>query len=123
MPSRDARRATPQALGMHLLALFLNGLVAHSAGLCIGAWVSDMRRAMTLQTVFMLTMMMAGGYYAQGGVLDARRRACIAFLDARRGNTQQVTLVPVWLSWLQRLSFTRYTYSALASAEYRGASY
>ena len=87
----------PVALGWHLLTLFLNALCAHSAGLCIGAWVMNLKRATTLQTVFMLATMMCGGFYVRG--------------------------VPTWLEWFGDLSFTRYAYGALLKVEYRGTSY
>ena len=70
---------------------------AHSAGLCIGAWIMNLKRATTLQTVFMLATMMCGGFYVRG--------------------------VPTWLKWFGDLSFTRYAYGALLKVEYKGAHY
>ncbi|CAH0364424.1 unnamed protein product [Pelagomonas calceolata] len=87
----------PSEVGWHLLTLFLNSLCAHSAGLCIGAWIMNLKRATTLQTVFMLATMMCGGFYVRG--------------------------VPVWLKWFGDLSFTRYAYGALLKIEYKGAHY
>jgi len=87
----------PSEVGWHLLTLFLNSLCAHSAGLCIGAWIMNLKRATTLQTVFMLATMMCGGFYVRG--------------------------VPTWLKWFGDLSFTRYAYGALLKIEYRGAHY
>jgi len=87
----------PSDVGWHLLTLFLNSLCAHSAGLCIGAWIMNLKRATTLQTVFMLATMMCGGFYVRG--------------------------VPTWLKWFGDLSFTRYAYGALLKIEYRGAHY
>jgi len=87
----------PSGFGWHVLVLFLNSLAAHSAGLCIGAWVRNMKRAMTLQTVYMLTTMICGGFY--------------------------VTRIPTWLEWVGDLSFIRYAYSALIKIEYAGAHY
>jgi ABC-type multidrug transport system ATPase subunit len=87
----------PSEVGWHLLTLFLNSLCAHSAGLCIGAWIMNLKRATTLQTVFMLATMMCGGFYVRG--------------------------VPTWLKWFGDLSFTRYAYGALLKIEYKGAHY
>jgi len=87
----------PSEVGWHLLTLFLNSLCAHSAGLCIGAWIMNLKRATTLQTVFMLATMMCGGFYVRG--------------------------VPTWLKWFGDLSFTRYAYGALLKVEYKGAHY
>ena len=57
----------------------------------------NLKRATTLQTVFMLATMMCGGFYVRG--------------------------VPPWLKWFGDLSFTRYAYGALLKIEYRGAHY
>lgn len=87
----------PAKLPWHCLVLFCNGLAAQSAGLAIGAWISDLKRAATFETVFMLTTMMCGGFY--------------------------VANVPAWLEWLGYLSFTKYSFAAMLKIEFRGASY
>ncbi|KAH8047251.1 ATPase [Aureococcus anophagefferens] len=87
----------PAKLPWHCLVLFCNGLAAQSAGLAIGAWIADLKRAATFETVFMLTTMMCGGFY--------------------------VANVPAWLDWLGYLSFTKYSFSAMLKVEFRGASY
>ena len=87
----------PAKLPWHCLVLFCNGLAAQSAGLAIGAWISDLKRAATFETVFMLTTMMCGGFY--------------------------VANVPAWLDWLGYLSFTKYSFAAMLKIEFRGASY
>ncbi|KAK7242021.1 ABC transporter [Aureococcus anophagefferens] len=82
----------PAKLPWHCLVLFCNGLAAQSAGLAIGAWIADLKRAATFETVFMLTTMMCGGFY--------------------------VANVPAWLDWLGYLSFTKYSFSAMLKIEF-----
>ena len=87
----------PAMLPKHCLVLFMNGLAAQSSGLAIGAWVPDLKRAATFETVFMLTTMMAGGFY--------------------------VSNIPAWLEWIGMFSYTKYSYGALAKTEFRGTTY
>ena len=87
----------PAMLPKHCLVLFMNGLAAQSSGLAIGAWVPDLKRAATFETVFMLTTMMAAGFY--------------------------VSNIPAWLEWIGMLSYTKYSYGALAKTEFRGTTY
>ena len=87
----------PAQVGAHCLVLFCNGLAAQSAGLALGAWFADLKRASTALTVFMLATMLAGGYY--------------------------VSRVPAWLAWVRPLSFITYSFRALVALELRGASY
>lgn len=87
----------PDAFGWHLLVLFANGVAAQSAGLALGAWVTDLKRASTALTVFMLATMLAGGFY--------------------------VSKVPPWLAWIEPLSFVTYSFRALVALELHGASY
>lgn len=68
----------PTGLPGHLLVHLLNGLVAHSAGLCIGAWFFDIKRAATVQTIGMLVSMMLGGFYVS---LNVQQPLCFFFAE------------------------------------------
>ncbi|KAM7279320.1 hypothetical protein ACFE04_006454 [Oxalis oulophora] len=75
-----------------LLVLLLNVLVSQGLGLALGALVMDLKSATVLGSVIMLTFLLAGGYY--------------------------VTHVPVFISWIQYISISNYTYKLLIGAQY-----
>lgn len=87
----------PSQFGIHWLAMLVNGLVAHSAGLLLSASFRNLKKAATMLTITMLISMVAGGYY--------------------------VSHVPVFLRWLQSISFLKYSYAILMKLEYKGARY
>ncbi|KAJ8600035.1 hypothetical protein CTAYLR_001898 [Chrysophaeum taylorii] len=82
----------PKVYGGHFAAHLMNGLVAHSSGLCIGAWIHNLKRAAGTQSIFMLCTMLLGGFYVQG--------------------------VPTYLRWLNSFSFTSYAYRAMMKLEF-----
>jgi hypothetical protein len=49
----------------NLLAMLLTLLVAQSCGLLLGATMSSMRTSLAVATIFMLCVMLVGGFYVQ----------------------------------------------------------
>lgn len=89
----------PAGLPGHLLVHLLNGLVAHSAGLCIGAWFFDIKRAAAVQTIGMLVSMMLGGFYVSFTCTNQSGSRLIfgAYRSmARRPGLNLPTRCPLW---------------------------
>ncbi|KAJ1449003.1 P-loop containing nucleoside triphosphate hydrolase protein [Pelagophyceae sp. CCMP2097] len=87
----------PRALGAHLLFQLLNGLVANSAGLLLGAVFLDLQTATTVQLIFMLISCLTGGFY--------------------------VSRLPPWLDWVRLFSFSNYVFGAFLKIELAGTHY
>eukprot|EP00873_Tetraselmis_striata_P023562 jgi/Tetstr1/443826/TSEL_003280.t1 len=77
--------------------IILSLLVAQTLGLLLGAGVDNVKTAQTFATIFMLTIMLIGGYY--------------------------VSVVPAWIAWVKYLSFIYYTYNLTLAIELSGRSY
>lgn len=72
--------------------LILHAFVGQSFGLMVGATVMDAQKALVTAIVFMLTMMLLGGFYIQN--------------------------LPSWVGWTQWLSFLAYTFEILVTLEF-----
>lgn len=79
-----------------LLTILLSSLCAQSVGLLISCTLLDFKQAITFTSIFMLTIMLLGGFYVK--------------------NDQ----IPIWLRWASYLSFSRYTYYVLAYVQFSG---
>lgn len=77
--------------------VILSLLVAQTLGLLLGAGVENVKTAQTFATIFMLTIMLIGGYY--------------------------VAYVPAWIAWVKYLSFIYYTYNLTLAIEFSGREY
>ncbi|KAF8364625.1 hypothetical protein HHK36_033404 [Tetracentron sinense] len=75
-----------------MLTVFLCIVAAQGFGLVIGAIMMDVKRAMTLASVTVMTFMLAGGFF--------------------------VKKVPVFISWIRCLSFNYHTYRLLLKVQY-----
>ncbi|CAN8326112.1 unnamed protein product [Cochlearia groenlandica] len=75
-----------------LLILLVHVLVSGGLGLALGALVMDQKSATTLGSVIMLAFLLAGGYFVQH--------------------------VPVFISWIQYISISYYTYKLLILGQY-----
>ncbi|GMH34285.1 hypothetical protein BSKO_02119 [Bryopsis sp. KO-2023] len=90
-------RPTFFAFLSHWAAMMLSLLTAQSVGLIIGASVMDFKKAQTITTLMMLTMMLTGGFY--------------------------IRKIPGWLKWLKYCSFIFYGYNLLMKVEFSGRSF
>eukprot|EP00193_Tetraselmis_chui_P015613 CAMPEP_0177781214 /NCGR_PEP_ID=MMETSP0491_2-20121128/17710_1 /TAXON_ID=63592 /ORGANISM="Tetraselmis chuii, Strain PLY429" /LENGTH=721 /DNA_ID=CAMNT_0019301223 /DNA_START=294 /DNA_END=2459 /DNA_ORIENTATION=+ len=81
----------------NLATVLLSLLVAQTLGLLLGAGVDNVKTAQTFATVFMLTIMLIGGYY--------------------------VSVVPAWIAWVKYLSFIYYTYNMTLFIEFSGRDF
>ncbi|EME31813.1 ABC transporter, ATP-binding protein isoform 3 [Galdieria sulphuraria] len=88
----------PQASRFILFLIFVGITVftAQSIGLFIAAVFMDFRKSQTLAAVFMLTSMLTGGFYV---------------------NDSQM---PVWIRWIQYLSFIHYIYDSFMLNQFEG---
>mmetsp|Transcript_8214 Transcript_8214/g.14078 ORF Transcript_8214/g.14078 Transcript_8214/m.14078 type:complete len:703 (-) Transcript_8214:560-2668(-) len=86
-------RLSPGAFFSNWTGMLLTMLTAQSAGLLIGATVMNAKTALAFATVFMLCIMLVGGFYVQN--------------------------IPVWIGWLKYLSFVYYGYNLLLKIEYQ----
>ncbi|GJQ08303.1 hypothetical protein GpartN1_g94.t1 [Galdieria partita] len=88
----------PQASRFILFLVFVGITVftAQSIGLFIAAVFMDFRKSQTLAAVFMLTSMLTGGFYV---------------------NDSQM---PVWIRWIQYLSFIHYIYDSFMLNQFEG---
>ncbi|KAG0616160.1 hypothetical protein M758_5G094500 [Ceratodon purpureus] len=75
-----------------LLVILYTVLVSQGLGLTLGAALMDVKKATTLASVIMLTLLLAGGYYIQ--------------------NT------PVWIRWIKYLSVSYFSYKLQLAAQY-----
>ncbi|XP_060083424.1 uncharacterized protein LOC132562686 [Ylistrum balloti] len=75
--------------------LFIHSIAGQSIGLFLGIACMDIRRAMTIATVCIMTTMLLGGFYTRH--------------------------LPFWLSWLKYISFLYYTFHCLMSLEFTDA--
>lgn len=90
-------RATFAAFISHWLSMLLSLLVSQSVGLIIGASVMEFKKAQTIASLLMLTMMLTGGYF--------------------------IRKVPSWLSWLKYCSNVFYGYNMLMKIEFGDRQY
>ncbi|KAL5986965.1 ABC transporter G member 9 [Asimina triloba] len=77
-----------------LFVLLFGVIAAQGLGLAVGAVVMDLKAATTLGSVIMLAFLLAGGYYVQH--------------------------VPAFISWIQYLSLSHYTYKLLLASQFSG---
>nr|XP_024379444.1 ABC transporter G family member 14-like isoform X3 [Physcomitrium patens] len=75
-----------------LLVILYTVLVSQGLGLTLGAALMDVKKATTLASVIMLTLLLAGGYYIQ--------------------NT------PKWIAWIKYLSVSYWSYKLQLAAQY-----
>jgi len=87
-------KPTVPAFLLTLVVLLLTCFVAGSLGLLIGAWFLNMKRAQSAATVVMLTIMLAGGFFVRD--------------------------IPVWMSWIQYVSYIMYAWNALVTIHLKG---
>ena len=86
-----------QTVGAYLLTMSLVLIVcftAASLGLFLGAWFLNLKRAQSMATVLMLTIMLTGGFFVRD--------------------------IPVWLSWISYLSYIQYAWDALINIHLKG---
>ena len=81
-----------RAFFAHLFLLYLAVLVASSLGLFIGAEFPATKRAQTVASVLMLSVMLTGGFYFDR--------------------------TPAWLDWTKRTSFVNHAYAALLKTQF-----
>lgn len=84
---------------LFLVFVFITVFTAQSIGLFIAAVFMDFRKSQTLAAVFMLTSMLTGGFYV---------------------NDSQM---PVWIRWIQYLSFIHYIYDSFMLNQFEGEYY
>lgn len=77
---------------MHCELTVALNLCVQGLGLTLGAALMDVKKATTLASVIMLTLLLAGGYYIQ--------------------NT------PVWIRWIKYLSVSYFSYKLQLAAQY-----
>ncbi|XP_012938369.1 ABC transporter G family member 21 [Aplysia californica] len=80
---------------MSLLVIMVNALAGQSIGLLLGIICMDFRRAMAMATIFIMAIMLLGGFYSRS--------------------------LPVWLDWIKYFSFINYTFHSLLYLEFSGA--
>ena len=85
-------RPSAGAFFAHLLLTYLAVLVASSLGLFIGATFPATKRAQTVASVVMLSVMLTGGFYFDE--------------------------TPAWLDWTKRTSFVNHAYAALLKTQF-----
>jgi len=79
---------------IHLAMILLSTFLGSSLGLFIGAIVMNTQRAVVMSSILILGLMLLGGFYVNPDNF------------------------PVWISWLQWVSFLKYTYEALLINEF-----
>ena len=77
---------------MHCVLIVSLNWCVQGLGLTLGAALMDVKKATTLASVIMLTLLLAGGYYIQ--------------------NT------PVWISWIKYLSVSYFSYKLQLGAQF-----
>ncbi|KAL5572991.1 hypothetical protein UlMin_022588 [Ulmus minor] len=85
-------RASASSFLIALVAILLCVLVSQGLGLALGALIMDLKSANTLGSVIMMMFLLTGGYYVQH--------------------------VPFFVSWIQDISMSRYTYKLLLGSQY-----
>jgi hypothetical protein len=85
-------RPSAGAFFAHLFLTYLAVLVASSLGLFIGATFPATKRAQTVASVVMLSVMLTGGFYFDE--------------------------TPAWLDWTKRTSFVNHAYAALLKTQF-----
>ncbi|KAL8614193.1 hypothetical protein ACOMHN_026410 [Nucella lapillus] len=75
--------------------VIINALTGQSIGLLMGIVCMDFRKAMAVATIFMMSIMLLGGFYTR--------------------------TIPFWLDWLRYLSFLHYSFHCTAVLEFRHA--
>mmetsp|Transcript_5117 Transcript_5117/g.15304 ORF Transcript_5117/g.15304 Transcript_5117/m.15304 type:complete len:565 (-) Transcript_5117:114-1808(-) len=84
---------------IYMLLLLTHVIVSQSAGLAISAATMNVKKATTLASIFLLASMMVAGYYV---------------------DTENL---PVWVRWMQYVSYVVYSFSAVLVNEVDGAEY
>jgi len=87
-------KPTVDAFLLTMVVVLLTCYTAGSLGLLIGAWFLNLKRAQSCATVLMLTIMLTGGFFVRN--------------------------IPVWISWVQYLSYIMYAYEALVNIHLKG---
>lgn len=75
-----------------LFAVLSSSVAAQSIGFFLGALGMDFKKTLLFASLFMLSCMLLGGFYQQN--------------------------IPVWLSWVQYVSFITYTFNAVTMSEF-----
>eukprot|EP00188_Purpureofilum_apyrenoidigerum_P006014 Plantae.Rhodophyta-Purpureofilum_apyrenoidigerum.ctg8588.p1 GENE.Plantae.Rhodophyta-Purpureofilum_apyrenoidigerum.ctg8588~~Plantae.Rhodophyta-Purpureofilum_apyrenoidigerum.ctg8588.p1 ORF type:complete len:677 (-),score=140.60 Plantae.Rhodophyta-Purpureofilum_apyrenoidigerum.ctg8588:728-2758(-) len=84
---------------IYMLLLLTHVIVSQSAGLAISAATMNVKKATTLASIFLLASMMVAGFYV---------------------DTENL---PVWIRWLQYVSYVVYSFSAVLVNEVAGVEY
>merc|ERR1711904_500603 len=87
-------KATAGAYLLTIVVVLLTCYTAGSLGLLIGAWFLNLKRAQSAATVIMLTIMLTGGFLVRD--------------------------IPIWISWVQYLSYILYAWNALVNIHLKG---
>jgi len=87
-------KATAGAYLLTIVVVLLTCYTAGSLGLLIGAWFLNLKRAQSAATVIMLTIMLTGGFLVRD--------------------------IPIWISWVQYLSYILYAWNSLVSIHLKG---
>merc|ERR1719331_2622492 len=87
-------KPTVGAYLLTMMVVLLTCFTAGSLGLLIGAAFLNLKRAQSVATVMMLTIMLTGGFF--------------------------VREIPIWLSWISYLSYINYAWDALINIHLRG---
>merc|ERR1712199_109476 len=83
-------KPTVGAFLLTMMVVLITCFTAGSLGLLIGAAFLNLKRAQSVATILMLTIMLTGGFFVRD--------------------------IPVWLSWISYLSYIQYAWDALISA-------
>lgn len=86
-------KPTPTNFFSTLSATLYTAIVAQSLGLAIGALVLNQKQAGTIASTLMLTFLLTGGFFVEN--------------------------IPRFISWLEYLSFTNYSYKLLLLSQYK----
>ena len=87
-------KPTVDAFLLTMMVVLITCFTAGSLGLLIGAAFLNLKRAQSVATILMLTIMLTGGFFVRD--------------------------IPVWLSWISYLSYIQYAWDALINIHLKG---